>query len=398
MVEVLLNNEHIARFNQDGDRYLLEYQSPDIDKSITLSLPNTKKFYFWEHRFPPFFETFIPEGYLYEVFKNIVTKRFGYIDDYLMFRMLSPNIESRVTYKSDYRKLDYSPFDSKEILENDTPDLFNRLLTTFLNKNAISGVQPKTIALVKDKESLTLKEYIIKTWGTEFPHLAENEYFCLNALKKAGVNIPRIKLSRHKRFLIVENFTIRNGKPLGFEEVLSLSGKNRINKYLGSYEQVSRIILKFSTEKAQSMHQFYKSIIMSHLLKNGDAHLKNFGLLFNEDFSRITLAPSYDVVTTTAYIYKDRPALSINGKKIWHSKKTLLDFGQKNCLLSKREALSGYNDCINALTESIKELKIYIKDNPGFKRTGQRMIDSWKVSLSGTDMEELGDGIIGTWQ
>ncbi len=53
-------------------------------------------------------------------------------------------------------------------------------------------------------------------------------------------------------------------------------------------------------------------VVMNYFLKNGDAHLKNFGLFFSDDFSRIWLAPAYDVVTTTAYIFKDKPALMKN--------------------------------------------------------------------------------------
>jgi len=37
---------------------------------------------------------------------------------------------------------------------------------------------------------------------------------------------------------------------------------------------------------------------MDYLLFNGDAHLKNFGLLFTKDFQQIYLSPAYDVVCT----------------------------------------------------------------------------------------------------
>lgn len=39
------------------------------------------------------------------------------------------------------------------------------------------------------------------------------------------------------------------------------------------------------------------------MVRNGDAHLKNFGLLYEDPFSvtRPVLAPVFDVVTTTVY-------------------------------------------------------------------------------------------------
>ena len=398
MVDIFLQNSKIATFKQDKNSYLLDYMDFDLKNSISLSLPNSQRFYTWEYRFPPYFETYLPEGYLYEIFKNILTKEYGYMDDYLIFSVLSPNIISRVKFKSNYKDIRFPSFDIDEILNNDTKDSFNRLLNTFLDKNSISGVQPKTVAVLKDKDSLDLKEYIIKTWGDEFAYLAENEYFSLKAVQKAGVKIPNIKLSKNKKFLLVEKFIFDNNEILGFEEVLSLMDKNRINKYQGSYEQVSKIILQFSTDKASSMKQFYKTIVMNYLLKNGDAHLKNFGLLFDRDFKTIKFAPAYDVVTTTAYIFKDKPALTLEGKKIWHSKDTLINFGQRCCLLSKKEALQNYEVCENALKESIEDLGKYIQNNPHFQTIGKRMIDSWRLSLKGKPTKEIDDDTIRDWK
>ncbi len=397
MINLLLNNENIASFKQDGKNYLLDYRNLELKNSISLSLPNLKRFYTWEHRFPPYFEMYLPEGYLYEVFKNILTKEYGYIDDYLMFSMLCVNIEGRIKFQSNFKQLDFSVFDIDEIINNDTQDTFSKLLNTFLDKNAISGIQPKTVAIVKEKDSILTKEYIIKTWGDEYPYLAENEYFCMQAVKKAGVDIPNIKLSKNKKFLLVENFTFKDSKTYGFEEVLSLMDKNRDNKYQGSYEQVSKVIMQFCSNKTKAMKQFYKTIVMNYLLKNGDAHLKNFGLLFSKDFSTIEYAPAYDIVTTTAYIFKDKPALTLNGKKLWYSKKMLISFGQKYCLLSKKEATTSYEACEKALVSSIEELKIYTDAHPHFTQIGQRMIDSWEDSLKYEDIKELSDDIIRNW-
>jgi len=361
-------------------------------------LPNTKRYYIYENRFIPFFESFLPEGYLYEIFKQLLSKEYGYIDDYLIFSKLAPNIDSRLRYKSDFEKLDFDLFDKDEILQNDSIDTFNKLLQTFLHKNAISGVQPKTISILKDKESLKTKQYIIKTWGDEFANLAENEYFCLQAVKKAGVKIPNIELSKNKRFLVVENFTYKDGEFLGFEEILSLMDKNRENKYDGSYEQVAKIIYDYTTNKKESLKELFIIIVMSYLLKNGDAHLKNFALLFEDDFSSIYLSPAYDIVCTTPYIYKDKPALTMQGKKVWFSQKELEEFGIKYCLLSKKEVSAIYQNCINALKETIQDIKSYINHNPSFKTVGAKMIDSFLLSLENKTIKEIPNELIRTWK
>ncbi|PTB83429.1 type II toxin-antitoxin system HipA family toxin, partial [Sulfurovum lithotrophicum] len=265
------------------------------------------------------------------------------------------------------------------------------------NKNAISGVQPKTVALLKDKETLHIKEYIIKTWGEEYPYLAENEYFCLKACERAGITIPNITLSKNKKFLIVENFIFEQGKTLGFEEILSLQDKNRNEKYDGSYEQVAKSIYQFTTQKKESLTAYYKTVVMNYLLKNGDAHLKNFGLLFSEDFSRIWFSPTYDVVNTTSYIYQDKSALMMQGKKVWFNKEALVEFGMKHCLLTQKEADSFYVECVNALKETIVEIEHYIEENPHFKIIGRRMIESFKISLKNQTIKELPLELTRTW-
>ena len=397
MVDIYLKDKQIATFVQDKKNYLIDYKNFEIKNSITLSLPNTKRFYTYEYRFPPYFESFLPEGYLYEIFKNLLTKEYGYIDDYLIFSKLASNIDARVQFRSDFEKLDFKFLEIDNILQNDSSDTFTKLLEIFINKNAISGVQPKTLALLKDKETLHIKEYIIKTWGDEYPNLAENEYFCLNACKKAGIKTVNIKLSKNKKFLVVENFIFSDDKVLGFEEILSLMDKNRDNKYDGSYEQIAKIIYKFTTNKKESLMEYFKIVVMNYLLKNGDAHLKNFGLLFSSDFSQIYLSPAYDVVNTTSYIFKDKPALMMNGKKVWWAKNNLVEFGMKSCLLSKKEVLSVYDRCIDALKESICEIEKYIKINPDFTNIGNRMCDSFKLSLDEKTLKEIPLELTRTW-
>lgn len=399
MIEIYHNDLNIASFIKDDKDFVIDYKDFELKNSISLSLPNTKKIYLYHYRFAPFLETFLPEGYLYEVFKNLLSKQYGRVDDYLIFSLLCNNIDSRLAFKSDLDSyVKFSEFDIDEILTNDTDDTFNKLLQTFLNKNAISGVQPKTVAVLQDKEKLETKEYIIKTWGSEFEDLAFNEYFCLKTVQKAGVVIPNIQLSKNNRFLIVEKFTLKNdGSYYGFEEILSLMNKNKDSKYDGSYEQVAKIIYQFSSNKKESMVQFYKTVVMNYLLKNGDAHLKNFGLLYEDDFSNIFYAPAYDIVNTVVYIHKDKPALMLNGKKVWWGMEELIKFGQKSCMLSKKEAAGYYEECLEALKWGINELENHQSKNSNFK-IGKMMLDSWRLSLNNKTIKEIDNDTIRAWR
>ncbi|WP_198304726.1 type II toxin-antitoxin system HipA family toxin [Arcobacter vandammei] len=371
--------------NQYGFNYLENY------KPISLIMPYKNSTYIWKYKLHPIFDMNMPEGYLFELFKNFLTKEYGYIDDFLVFSHICSNIQSRLTFENELKKDEFFSFDLDEVLQNDTQDTFFKIVTSFLNKNAISGVQPKSLAILKDKESLVSKEYIIKTWADEYPQLAFNEYFCLKAIEKSGVKIPNIKLSKNNKFLLVERFNYDkiSDSFLGFEEILCLLGKNKDEKYSGSYEQIAKVIYSVSTQKQDDMMSFYKVIVMNYLLKNGDAHLKNFGVLYNDDFSQIHFAPAYDVVNTLVYFPKDRPALTMFGKKIWFGKKELVRFGIQNCYLKESEANEIYEICIKTLKNSILELENYLKTNEEFENIGRKILEIWKVSLDEKSYKEI---------
>jgi len=395
LIDILHKEKKIATLKKDRE-FVLEYLDFNITDSISLSLPNSQKFYI-SQEIIPYFETFLPEGYLFEIFKNYLTKEYGYIDDFLLFKFLSPNIEGRIKYKisNNKRSNQEIDLDLDSILNSDTKDTFNYILQTFLDKNSISGVQPKTLAKLKDKESLKYKDYIIKTWGDEFKYLAENEYLTMKTLELANLEIPQLYLSKNKNFLVIERFDSSN---FSFEEIISLFGKLRVKKYSGSYEQIAKIVYKYVNEPTIEMKKLFKLIVMNYLVKNGDAHLKNFGLLYSDDFSQIKLPPAYDVVTTTAYIYTDKPALTLNGKKIWHSKESLINFGIKSCYLTQKEAEFLYDECLDALKKGIKMVQEYVRQNPHFKSIGDKMIDIWRLSLKNKEHKEIPLELRRTWK
>jgi len=398
-IDITVNKEKVGElfFNSLDSSYGFNYTSNIAP--ISLIMPYRKNTYFRKNRLHPIFEMNMPEGFLYELFKNRLSKEHGYINDFLVLTYLGPNIDGRIGYKSSLNRSEINGVDIEDVIHNDTKDTFSMLLNTFLKLNAISGVQPKTLALLNNKTSFTTKEYIVKTWGEEFPNLAENEYFCLKAVEKTGVKIPNIILSYNKNFLLVErfNYDFKNNTFLGFEEILGLLGKNSDGKYSGSYEQVAKVVYSVTTNKNSSMRDLFKIIVMNYLLKNGDAHLKNFGIIYNTDFTVIDLAPAYDIVNTTAYIFKDRPALTLFGNKLWSGKKDLIKFAIQSCYLTKNDADKIYNNCLHILKETVTEIEEYIKNNPTFETIGNRMIDSFKTSLTLETIKEMPDEIIRNW-
>ncbi len=398
-IDVNISNQKVGELffekelNSYGFNYTKDYQP------ISLIMPFKNSSYLWKNKLHPIFDMNMPEGYLFEILKQYISKEFGYLDDYLVFSYLCGNIQSRLTYDSWCDENKFLSFDMNDILQNDSKDTFSKLVSTYLRKNAISGIQPKSLALLEDKENFTTKEYIIKTWGVEYDQLALNEYFCLKAVENSGVPIPNIKLSKNNKFLVIERFNYDNttNKFLGFEEILTLLGKNKDEKYSGSYEQIAKVIYSVTTDKLNSMKNLFKIIVMNYLLKNGDAHLKNFGILYDENIQNIWLSPAYDIVNTVVYFNKDRPALTMYGKKVWYGKKELVKFGVQYCYLSTKESNNIYNQCLKALDIAIDALEVYIKTNDDFKNIGQKILDSWYLGTNQITYKEIPVEIIRNW-
>jgi len=353
------------------------------DNPISLTMPYSTKSYTSHYHLHPIFDMSMPEGYLFELLKNLLIKEYGQMNDFILFSHLSRSIEGYLTYEQ--KEEEDAPFSLglEEILESKDENLFTTLVQNFLNKSAIAGVQPKVLAQLEDRVTLTTREYIVKSFSKEYPHLAENEYFCMKALSLAGITTPKFWLSKNKKLFVIEKFTYQKEAKsfYGFEEFCVLFKYNKEQKYYGSYEKIAKSIAQISTQKQADLHMFYKMMVMNYLLKNGDAHLKNFGILYTADKKERFLSPAYDVVNTLVYLPHDKPALTLAGKKVWADKKTLFDFGMVSCMLSEKEALGMFEECVNAIRLIMVEIESYMVSNPDFQSFGEKFLKVLAFSL-----------------
>src|SRR5208283_2373009 len=152
----------------------------------------------------PIFEMNLPEGALRERLRLAFAKATGTFDDLDLLAIVGRSQVGRIRYTGDKERLNEDvPFQSvDEILASRRDgDLFRFLIEKFAAFSGISGVQPKV--LVRDENaSLTLTNaqprispscrgatHIVKFWEpNEFPQLAANEYFCLKAAERCGLD------------------------------------------------------------------------------------------------------------------------------------------------------------------------------------------------------------------
>ncbi len=84
-------------------------------------------------------------------------------------------------------------------------------------------------------------------------------------------------------------------------------------QYHGTYEEIASVVRWIAPESA---HEFLKTIVFNVVCGNGDAHLKNFSVIY-PDARNAVLTPAYDIVSTLLYYPsgKEQLALTLNGER-----------------------------------------------------------------------------------
>lgn len=356
---------------QETDELVFRYNEAALpEQFVSLTMPVRRKDYSHPH-LHPVFEMHLPEGYLL----SIIKKQFAKItetDDFGLLRLLASSVRGRIEYTGNDQS-EESPLHLDTLLHSGNPGLFEELVSRFALRSALSGVQPKVLAQLENKATLRLDDFIVKAWGADYPALALNEYCCMLACQYAGIPVPEFYISDDESLFIMKRFDLSNdGSALGFEDMCVLQAKQREDKYTGSYEQVAKTIKTFVSpeNKQASLEQYFKMLVISNVLQNGDAHLKNFGLLY-ESIASVRLAPAYDIVCTTAYINQDIPALTLAGSKKWHSRMKLERFGVQACDLTVSRVGALYEECQQALEKLSPYIATRLTQNPNSE---QRMV------------------------
>jgi len=262
-------------------------------------------------------------------------------------------------------------------------NLFDELAQRYLMRSGISGMQPKLLvpeASPEGKLSLAMSELIVKSGGAEYPGLAVNEFVCMSIARAAGIPVPEFFLSDNRQLFVMRRFDrTADGKALGFEEMVVLMGKGQ-QKYEGSYEQVARFVSLFCapSRRVAALIQLFDQVALSCILGNGDAHLKNFGVLYENPTSEdVWLAPAYDLVNTTAYLPNDALALTLgSSRRLPATRKRLQEFAQR-CLV--RDSAERLDALLEATVQGLESHCALLETEPvvhtGLQRSVERFTE-----------------------
>ncbi|MGM3422791.1 type II toxin-antitoxin system HipA family toxin [Pseudomonas benzopyrenica] len=327
-----------ALMAQDGD-YLFRYQDDASARAAISLLMPVRLDDYRRRELHPIFQMNLPEGYVLEQLRNRLAKLVPLDPMALLALTGSSSPIGRVTVTSPEidTLLERQRFPGERLSEilawDGTEDLFVELVDRYILRAGISGVQPKVLVPEREDARFTSRtaELIIKSGRDEFPGLAINEYLCMSVARESGIPVPEFHLSSNAKLFVMRRFDRdEHLEPIGFEDMAALMGLAAEQKYSKSYSAIAKAIRLFCAPEhvRSSLAQLFATVSLSCILGNGDAHLKNFGLLYADPTQRdARLAPAYDIVNTTAYLPEDVLALELMGNRsLFASRQGLLDF------------------------------------------------------------------------
>jgi serine/threonine-protein kinase HipA len=404
MIKVWTDTAEAGLLDRFGARGSTFVYMPNVSTARAVSVTMPMRLPSWDlsYGLPPVFEMNLPEGMLRERLRLTFAKATGTFDEFDLLGVVGRSQVGRVRYTGQQEQLhEEVPFQSvDEILEKRRGgDLFRYLIEKFASFSGISGVQPKV--LVRDegasvplsKSRLRLSQsyrgatHIVKFWEqNEYPQLAANEYFCLKVAERCGLDVPPFRLAEDALALVIDRFDLRpDGTYRGFEDFCVLNARRTEEKYRGSYETS---IMKRFTQFANSSHvgedleRLFTLIVLNCVLRNGDAHLKNFGIVYEDVQGEARLAPVYDLVTTAVYLPNDRMALTLSGTTKWPGVRELHRLGETRIGGTPTRIRQTLERIADAIASTSEEVHAYIKKHAEFREIGGRMLQQWEQGVA----------------
>lgn len=375
----------LERSDSEPDTVLFTYgERRPPAQAVSLTMPVRLDPYDASGGLLPVFEMNLPEGALRERLQLRFAKAIPEFDDLDLLTIVGASQIGRLRYAQQAQlRRDVPAQDVEEILTyHGAADLFAHLLEKFAAYSGISGVQPKVLIRgegIPDKVTDRGATHIVKTYDTsEYPELAANELICTRGAAAAGINTANLALSRNRRLLVAERFDRRaDGVYLGLEDFCVLEGMRSHGRYDGSYEGVARRMADFVSPAAlpQACEQYALMVAYSCAIENGDAHLKNFAVIYESPDQEVRLAPAFDIVSTTPYLPRDTLALTLGGTKRFPARNELLRFMRHVTSKSMPATVELLDRVAHGVGAAITEARLYGKRHASARRFAQRLAE-----------------------
>ncbi len=276
-------------------------------------------------RLPVFFSNLLPEGHL----REYLAARAGVKQhrEFFLLAVLGSDLPGALTVAPLEQPVQSIAAHSRDREEEEAiPEAAFRF--------SLAGVQLKFSAIMESTGGLTIPAggiggaWIVKLPSSSFQFVPENEYTMLALARAAGIQVPETRLidiaeirglpsdatTIGGKALAIRRFDRGpNGEAIHMEDFAQVFGLYPLDKYHHrSYANIASVLWAETGESGT--FEFFRRLVFSVLIGNGDMHLKNWSLLYPDRRTPL-LSPAYDFVATFPYIPNDNLALTFGGSR-----------------------------------------------------------------------------------
>jgi len=283
-------------------------------------------------RAPPFFSNLLPEGGL----RASIAQRLKVHQDreFSLLTALGEDLPGAVIL---------SPIDTPVHMKRDPPGVLSTSVDLQELKFSLGGMQMK-FSMLRQGERFTLAtggalgNHIVKPPSNDFEALPMIEAATMETARGAGIEVPEVQLLQPEMLQGLPNMSgYRKGEPFyairrydrpargrthveDFAQVFNLRTHQKYGE--ANYEMIGRTLLRYAGGLSD-LTEMSRRLVLNVLMGNGDAHIKNWSLIYDNPL-RPRLSPAYDLVSTVAYTTHDT-ALALNMGKVKHFQAITLD-------------------------------------------------------------------------
>ncbi|MBX9811862.1 MAG: HipA domain-containing protein [Burkholderiales bacterium] len=180
------------------------------------------------------------------------------------------------------------------------------------------------------------EEWIVKPPHPSHPNVPANEYTMMRLAAAAGIQTPEVKLVKLDAidlggftglsipqwetwaYAIKRYDRTADGRVHveDFAQVFNVYGDQEYKAT--NYDTIGRLIFDLFPNRFEQIAEFVRRLVVNILIGNGDAHLKNWSVIYRDKIAP-QLAPAYDLVSTIHYVANDSLALNLGGEKHFES-------------------------------------------------------------------------------
>ncbi len=195
---------------------------------------------------------------------------------------------------------------------------------------SLAGAQLKVAIRIVDGMYLlplagAATSHILKPQNQSYPGLVENEFFCMQLARAAGLPAAKVEIGTagEHRFLQIERYDRRLQLDGRLEQVhqedlcqaLGIAPESKYQQDGGpNIKRCFGVLRQASIQPEFDPLRLFDAVVFNALIGNCDAHGKNFSLL--REPGSVELAPLYDLVCTQAYPQLDAElAMKLGGER-----------------------------------------------------------------------------------